>query len=133
MVVSANTNICPRCRGRINTFREYAECVTCGYVDYERECEYPQIPRPETFRADVWVLPYKGKGEDLQDMRLIVDKVFSKDWSPGLEIKPRCPFCDMSMDKHKRSHVTYSCEQNHGVVIVVREKEIIGWKLPYER
>jgi hypothetical protein len=39
----------------------------------------------------------------------------------------------MSMDKQRKSNVTYSCEQNHGVVIVIREKEIIGWKLPYER
>lgn len=61
MVVSANTNICPRCRGRINTFREYAECIACGYVDYERECEYPRSQGQKHLELTYGCYPIKAR------------------------------------------------------------------------
>ena len=130
----ANKTHCPKCSARLHVTFEDAECINCGYVDYEYVA--PQVGN--TRKGSIistgtrYVLRYIGEFPALTQVVTHV-KVY--------RIRNRvvygvsCPFCGSGMSQSslsgKRREIReerYKCTSGHRVALCPDNKSELGWK-----
>ena len=131
---TANKTHCPKCSSRLHVSFEDAECLRCGYVDYEYVPPYHENTSKNSIisTGTRYVIRYIGEFSALTQVVTHV-KVY--------RIRNRvvygvsCPFCGSGMSQSslsgKRREIReerYKCASGHRVSLCPNDKSELGWK-----
>ena len=124
---------CPKCSARLTVTFDEAECLSCGFVDYEYSA--PQIVQETNSIISTgtrYVLRYIGEFPTLSEVVTHV-KVYRVRNRAVFGV--RCPFCGSGMSQSslsgKRREIReerYKCTAGHRVSLCPNPDGVLGWK-----
>jgi len=128
-----NKSHCPKCSARLSVNFEEAECLSCGYVDYEYTVQRPEQTRSSVIGTGTrYVLRYIGEFPALTEVLTHV-KVYRVRNRAVFGVS--CPFCGSGMSQSslsgKRREIReerYKCTSGHRVSLCPNPEGVLGWK-----
>ena len=132
--VRDNKTHCPKCSARLHASFEDAECLNCGYVDYEYVAPQRRMVEKTSIigTGTRYVLRYIGEFPALSK---VVTHVKVYRIRNRVVYGVRCPFCGSGMSQSslsgKRREIReerYKCTSGHRVSLCPNDKSVLGWK-----
>jgi len=131
----ANKTRCPKCSSMLRVNFEEAECLNCGFVDYEYsppESEEVEHNPSLISTGTRYVLRYIGEFPALVEVVTHV-KVYRVRNRAVFGV--RCPFCggamaqsSLSGKRREMREERYKCSSGHRVSLCPNTKGVLGWK-----
>lgn len=125
---------CPKCSTKLTISFEEAECISCGFVDYEYSAPAKVVQEKKNIISNGtrYVLRYIGEFPALMEVLTHV-KVYRVRNRAVFGV--RCPFCGSGMSQSslsgKRREIReerYKCTAGHRVSLCPSTEGILGWK-----
>jgi hypothetical protein len=131
-----NKTRCPKCTALLRVNFDEAECLSCGFVDYEYsppETENEHEHKPSLISTGTrYVLRYIGEFPALIEVVTHV-KVYRVRNRAVFGV--RCPFCggtmaqsSLSGKRREMREERYKCSSGHRVSLCPNNKGVLGWK-----